>query len=119
MDRWDGRDGGTEILGGIQKWLVPSNWKFPAENFSGDSYHNISHRSVDMVGVGPSGRGRRDMPELQLARKLHIAITDRGHQPTAYLLSSAVPRPPVYQESSGVSDSFRQVGEDRRRQLCD
>jgi len=37
---------------------------------SGDSYHNISHRSVDLVGIGPSGSGRRDMPELLLARKL-------------------------------------------------
>ena len=69
FDGWDGSDGGAEILGGIQKWRVPCNWKFPAENFSGDSYHNISHRSVDLVGVGPSGSGRRDMPELNLARK--------------------------------------------------
>ena len=45
----------------MQKWLIPCNWKFPAENFSGDSYHNISHRSVDLVGIGPSGSGRRDM----------------------------------------------------------
>ena len=78
LDGWDGSDGGAEILGGIQKWRVPCNWKFPAENFSGDSYHNISHRSVDLVGVGPSGSGRRDMPELNLARKLHIAVPDRG-----------------------------------------
>ena len=55
LDGWDGRRGRREVLGGIQKWLMPCNWKFPAENFSGDSYHNISHRSVDLVGVGPSG----------------------------------------------------------------
>jgi len=116
LDSWDGSDGGTEILGGIQKWLVPSNWKFPAENFSGDSYHNISHRSVDMVGVGPSGRNRRDMPELQLARKLHIAITDRGHQTTAYLLPAAAAVPPAYQQSSVVADYFAQCEEARRRQ---
>jgi phenylpropionate dioxygenase-like ring-hydroxylating dioxygenase large terminal subunit len=115
LDSWDGGEGGTEILGGVQKWLVPSNWKFPAENFSGDSYHNISHRSVDLVGVGPSGSGRRDMPELQLARKLHIAIPDRGHQTTAYLLPAAVSVPPGYQQSSVVSDYFRQC-EDVRRQ---
>jgi phenylpropionate dioxygenase-like ring-hydroxylating dioxygenase large terminal subunit len=51
LDAWDGSDGGTEILCGIQKWRVPCNWKFPAENFSGDAYHNISHRSVDLVGI--------------------------------------------------------------------
>jgi phenylpropionate dioxygenase-like ring-hydroxylating dioxygenase large terminal subunit len=115
FDSWDGSDGGTEVLGGVQKWLVPCNWKFPAENFSGDSYHNISHRSVDLSGVGPSGSGRRDMPELQLARKLHIAIPDRGHQTTAFLLPSAVSIPPGYQHSSVVSDYFRHCEEARRR----
>ncbi len=119
LDGWDGSDGGTELLGGVQKWLVPCNWKFPAENFSGDSYHNISHRSVDLVGVGPSGSGRRDMPELRLARKLHITIPDRGHQTTAYLLPSAVPVPEGYQQSSTVSDYFRQAEELRRRRRGD
>jgi phenylpropionate dioxygenase-like ring-hydroxylating dioxygenase large terminal subunit len=60
LDSWDGGDGGIEVLGGIQKWLILCDWKFPAENFCGDSYHNISHRSVDLVGIGPSGTGRRD-----------------------------------------------------------
>ena len=119
FDSWDGSDGGTEILGGVQKWLVPSNWKFPAENFSGDSYHNISHRSVDMVGAGPSGSGRRDMPELNLARKLHIAIPDRGHQTTAYLLPREVEVPAGYQHSPVVSDYFKKCEEARRQQRGD
>ncbi|MCH8281737.1 MAG: Rieske 2Fe-2S domain-containing protein, partial [Chloroflexi bacterium] len=38
LDSRDGQEGGSEIIGGIQKWIMPSNWKFPAENFSGDSY---------------------------------------------------------------------------------
>src|SRR5712672_3814475 len=85
LDSWDGSDGCTEILCGIQKWRVPCNWKFPAENFSGDSYHNISHRSVDLVGIGPSGSGRRDMPELNMASKLHLAFAARGPPTTSYL----------------------------------
>jgi hypothetical protein len=32
----------------------PVQLKFPAENFCGDSYHNISHRSVDLVGIDPA-----------------------------------------------------------------
>ena len=56
LDAWDGREGGTEAIGGVHKWLIPCNWKFPAENFSGDRYHGVSHRSVDMVGIGPSGK---------------------------------------------------------------
>jgi phenylpropionate dioxygenase-like ring-hydroxylating dioxygenase large terminal subunit len=58
---WDGGDGGTELLGSVQKWKVPCNWKFVAENFAGDWLHGVSHRSVDMVRLGPSGDvGRRD-----------------------------------------------------------
>ncbi|MQG48766.1 MAG: Rieske 2Fe-2S domain-containing protein, partial [SAR202 cluster bacterium] len=49
LDTWDGAGGETEVFGGIEKWVIPCNWKFPAENFIGDRYHNISHRSVDMV----------------------------------------------------------------------
>ena len=33
------REGGIEVVGGMHKWVIPCNWKFPAENFSGDSYH--------------------------------------------------------------------------------
>src|SRR5262249_19917018 len=86
LDGWDGREGQAELLGGVQKWIIPCNWKFPAENFSGDTYHNISHRSVDLVGAGPSGRSRRDYSELNVARKLHVALPDRGHQTITYVL---------------------------------
>ena len=58
---WDGGDGATEVLGSVQKWIIPSNWKIVAENFAGDTLHNVSHRSVDIVGIGPNaGPGRRD-----------------------------------------------------------
>ena len=63
LDCRDGRPGGSEVIG-IHKWILPANWKFAAENFLGDTYHNPSHRSVDMIGIGPSARagqtGRRD-----------------------------------------------------------
>ena len=34
----DRREGGIEIVA-THKWLMPCNWKFPAENFGGDAYH--------------------------------------------------------------------------------
>jgi phenylpropionate dioxygenase-like ring-hydroxylating dioxygenase large terminal subunit len=34
----DRREGGVEIVG-AHKWIMPCNWKFPAENFGGDAYH--------------------------------------------------------------------------------
>ena len=55
----DGTSGGQRLWVGVQKWTIPANWKFAAENFAGDFYHNISHRSVDIVGISPSGRKGR------------------------------------------------------------
>ena len=61
---WDGGDGEVELLGSTQRWIIPSNWKFVAENFAGDVAHGISHRSVDLAGIfpGADGEGRRDDP---------------------------------------------------------
>ena len=48
---FDRREGGTEILGGVHKWVVPCNWKMPAENFAGDAYHvQWSHLSPIQTG---------------------------------------------------------------------
>jgi phenylpropionate dioxygenase-like ring-hydroxylating dioxygenase large terminal subunit len=119
LDGWDGSEGGSEVLGGVQKWLIPCNWKFPAENFSGDSYHNISHRSVDLVGIGPSGSGRRDMRERQMARRLQICFPERSHQTGVYVLPKGEPTPPAYQHSSVVSDYFAHCEAERRRRYGD
>ncbi len=115
LDGWDGSDGGSEVLGGVQKWLIPCNWKFPAENFSGDSYHNISHRSVDLAGIGPSGSGRRDMQERALARRLQICFPERGHQTGVYVLPKDPPLPTAYEHSSLVAEYFRDCEAERRR----
>ena len=115
LDGWDGREGQAELLGGVQKWIIPCNWKFPAENFSGDTYHNISHRSVDLVGAGPSGRSRRDYSELNVARKLHVALPDRGHQTITYVLPKDHEPQPAYQNSPEVAEYFRHCEEERRK----
>ena len=57
LDSRDGSEGGSEIIGTVSKWQFPSNWKFGAENFLGDHYHGISHRSEILVGTGPGGPG--------------------------------------------------------------
>src|ERR1700720_1456363 len=44
---FDRREGGIEVIGGMHKWVMPCNWKFPAENFGGDAYHvQWSHLSA-------------------------------------------------------------------------
>ena len=47
---FDRRDGGVEVLA-THKWIVPCNWKFPAENFGGDAYHvQWTHLSAITTG---------------------------------------------------------------------
>ncbi len=46
----DRRDGGVEVVA-THKWIMPCNWKFPAENFGGDAYHvPWSHLSAVTTG---------------------------------------------------------------------
>ena len=47
---FDRREGGVEVLA-THKWVVPCNWKFPAENFGGDAYHvQWTHLSAITTG---------------------------------------------------------------------
>ena len=117
MDSWDGEEGGTEVFGGVEKWLVPSNWKFPAENFIGDRYHNISHRSVDLVGIGPSGTGRRDTNERANSRLLDVSFPERGHGTVMALRPMDAPIPNAYQDLPILSEYFRHCEEEKKRKL--
>lgn len=60
LDTRDGREGGSEVIGGITKWYLPCNWKFAAENFIGDFYHGISHRSGGPGQLRAQRQGARD-----------------------------------------------------------
>ncbi|MHB8575921.1 MAG: aromatic ring-hydroxylating oxygenase subunit alpha [Dehalococcoidia bacterium] len=116
LDCRDGRPGGSVVLGGVQKWYIPCNWKFAAENFAGDAYHNISHRSVDVVGIGPSGRGRRDN-EWDGATRYQVCFPERGHGALMYVQGGDVPYQPTYQETPLVEEYFRHCYEERKRRL--
>ena len=66
----DRREGGIEIVA-THKWVMPCNWKFPAENFAGDAYHvGWSHRSAVDTGfsvgstAAPVGTNRMVSPGL-------------------------------------------------------
>ena len=117
LDSRDGREGGSEIIGGVQKWAMPCNWKFPSENFTGDAYHNISHRSVDMVGIGPSGQGRRDTTERATAHRINTAFPELGHAAVCHYQSPDASYTPAYQNNPAVEDYFRQAFEERKRRL--
>jgi 3-phenylpropionate/trans-cinnamate dioxygenase subunit alpha len=56
---FDRREGGIEVISGMHKWVMPCNWKFPAENFGGDSYHvPWSHLSAVTTGFSSGVQGK-------------------------------------------------------------
>ena len=51
------REGGVELVG-PDKWIIPTNWKSPADNFVGDMYHAfVSHRSAMIVRAQAASQG--------------------------------------------------------------
>lgn len=96
LSPWNGSDDEIELLGSPQKWIIPSNWKIVAENFAGDLAHNISHASVDKVGIGANNKeGRRDDPgEFILSaypegHGMLFGVLPKGQEPNDYRASPA------------------------------
>ncbi len=78
LDGPDGSPDRIEVFAGVQKFIIPSAWMYGAENFIGDGYHTISHRSVDIAGISPQNEGRH-------SRRTHgvrvgtLSFPDLGH----------------------------------------
>ena len=117
LDGRDGSPGGSVVVEGVQKWRVTANWKFAPENFIGDMYHDISHRSVDLVGIGPSGgKGRRD----NLRPRTTICFPDLGHGLIGEPPHTAEPPyVPAWKKYPEVEAYFREVHERRVALLGD
>lgn len=119
LDCRDGREGGSEVLVGVHKWVIPCNWKFAAENFLGDTYHNVSHRSVDLIGIGPSAevgvQGRRDN-ELEYAQHLWVNFP-AGHGVHSAIVPEDIPFADTFQNNPVVAEYFRYCHEERKRRL--
>ena len=117
LDARDGREGGSEAFIGVHKWIVPCNWKLPAENFAGDTYHSISHRSVDLVGIGPSAaggtKGRRD-GELDDAQHLWINFPG-GHGIHSAMKPADSEFLQTFQDNPVVAEYYRHCHEERKR----
>lgn len=77
----DGDDDGIEVIDGILKCEIPSNWKFGVENAAGDLYHDVSHKSVQRVGLSLSKlRGRHTWDADKATFKLlNITFPAGGH----------------------------------------
>ncbi len=116
LDCRDGREGGSEVFGGVHKWIIPANWKFAAENFCGDTYHNPSHRSVDLIGIGPSSAkggaaGRRDN-EYQGGQHVWVSFPS-GHGVHSVWMPPNPPYVETFQDNKIVADYFRHCYHER------
>jgi len=121
LDGRDGSEGGSEVLMGVHKWIIPCNWKFAAENFLGDTYHNVSHRSVDLIGIGPSAeagvKGRRDN-ELEHAKHIWVNFPS-GHGVHSAIMPENTPFVDTFKNDPIVAEYFRHCHEERQRRLGD
>ena len=72
------RESGTELVGGVQKWVVDTNWKMPAENQVGDVAHGpISHSSVFELAALADGDAMKGMRDIQ--QNGRNVATGNGH----------------------------------------
>ncbi|MCK9913273.1 aromatic ring-hydroxylating dioxygenase subunit alpha [Microbacteriaceae bacterium K1510] len=118
LDCRDGRPGGSEVIG-IHKWIFPANWKYAAENFLGDTYHNPSHRSVDLIGIGPSAqqgvKGRRDN-ELEFAEHVWVSFP-AGHGVHSAIQPLNEEYVEQFKNDPEIEGYFRHCYEERKRRL--
>ena len=101
--------------------MFPSNWKLASENFLGDSYHNPSHRSVDLIGIGPSARtgakGRRDN-ELELAKHVWISFA-AGHGVHSAVQAAGAEYIAQFANDPEIEEYFRHCHNERNARLGD
>lgn len=115
LDHRNGEEGGSTVLVGVQKFRVRCNWKFPATNFVGDAAHAVTHNSVNMVKLNPSGKdGRRDeRPSGHAA----FAWPDLGHGGLGFLPrpEEEWPRPSGFQKFPAAAAYLARCGEEQKK----
>jgi phenylpropionate dioxygenase-like ring-hydroxylating dioxygenase large terminal subunit len=127
-------EGGVEVIA-THKWIMPCNWKFPAENFGGDAYHvQWNHLSAVKIGfsrgvtanthstqrmaspgnghalicVGPDDVGDPPMPEIEAYEREIAARVRERLGPRANLINPIVGTVfPNFSLLRGTSRTFR------------
>ncbi len=122
----DGEDNGLELFSPAQRWRLPTNWKFPAFSFAGDSAHAaMTHLSVNAAAIGPQGEkdggGRHPMKAPFPAKNGYMAVPDLGHsgQLAIFEQPGIAPYLDTWLADSGVDEYFREQHEKRREKVGD
>src|SRR5439155_22912199 len=117
LDGADGSPGSVEVIPGVQRFIIPSSWMYGAENFIGDGYHNISHRSVDLAGISPQGEGRHTRRPWN-RRFPALAFPDLGHGGLgASPETDDVEYIPTWPKHPHVEEYFRNALERRKERI--
>lgn len=117
FDRFDGGEGGGEVLEGVHKWRMPCNWKFPATSFGGDAAHEISHRSTHIAGYGPQGKGDRHGVLRPGEKRLEVSIPGLGHCAHISVYDADSPYTPTWGSLHSVDKYFKSAYEKQRKSL--
>jgi phenylpropionate dioxygenase-like ring-hydroxylating dioxygenase large terminal subunit len=116
----DGEDDGYEVIGGILKWKMPSNWKFGQENFSGDHSHYPTHLSVNRLNISLSGKATRHPFAAVKAPFTFLNIAHPGgHTVRANLYTELGPYESMWAAVPEVDAYYREAHEKRRQRLGD
>jgi len=107
-DRWDT---GTEVIGGVHKWVIDCNWKFPSEQFASDIYHaDFTHASATMVLAKQRGQTLSEYRAMRGSGRQFAAPQGHG---TGFFKGGRVP-------SGGLVDEIRdRTAEETRARLGD
>jgi phenylpropionate dioxygenase-like ring-hydroxylating dioxygenase large terminal subunit len=116
----DGEDDGYEVIGGIVKWRMPSNWKFGAENFSGDHSHYPTHLSVNRLNISKSGNKSRHPFAAVKAPFTFLNIAHpHGHTVRANLYQELTPYESMWKEVPEVDAYYAACHAKRQERLGD
>jgi len=81
--------GGLEVVGPPQRWMISCDWKQPADNFVGDSYHTqTAHQSIVEIGLLP--------PDPLFAMYGELIDMGNGHGCGMTGAPPGVPLPPYF-----------------------
>jgi phenylpropionate dioxygenase-like ring-hydroxylating dioxygenase large terminal subunit len=99
------REGGVEAIGGMHKWVMPCNWKFPAKHLGGDGYHTSwSHLSAIQTGADGDFRIKLGASAVAPVHALHGGRRKSGDGPTGMITRLTRGRMgPCYSSISGRS----------------
>lgn len=116
FDGYDGEEAGAEVLGGVHKWRLPCNWKFPATSFGGDAAHGpMTHRSTEVAGYGPQqAAGDRHGVRRPESRRYEVTVPGLGHGVHIAVQPLDSPYAPTWGDFRIADEYFREAFERRK-----